>query len=114
MSSQDYMFLDPDRTRPLTYRVLTGQFKAALVAVGYEGPPVGLHGIRVEGFNNNKAANGEDVSPRCKGFGWGRRPVGTGGTTASVWCGLGVPVDTGYLGVGGTRVGGVVKGRAQG
>ena len=59
---QDYMFLDPDRTRPLTYRVLTGQFKAALVAVGYEGPPVGLHGVRVEGYNNNKAANGEDVA----------------------------------------------------
>ena len=59
---QDYMFLDPDRTRPLTYRVLTGQFKAALVAVGYEGPPVGLHGIRVEGYNNNKSANGEDIA----------------------------------------------------
>lgn len=42
--------------------VLTGQFKAALVAVGYEGPPVELHGIRVEGYNNNKAANGEDVA----------------------------------------------------
>ena len=57
-----YMFLDPDRVRCLTYRVLSAQFKAALDAVGYEGPPLGMHGIRVEGYNESKVANGEDLT----------------------------------------------------
>ena len=56
------MFLDPDRRRPLTYRVLLAQFKAALERVGYDGPPLGLHGVRVEGYNLSKAANGEDLT----------------------------------------------------
>ena len=56
------MFLDPDRLRPLTYRVLTAQFHRACEAVGYEGPPLGLHGIRVQGYNDSKAANGEDLT----------------------------------------------------
>ena len=58
----DYMFLDPDRVRPLTYRVLSAQFKAALERVGYTGPPLGLHGIRVEGYNLSKAGNGESLT----------------------------------------------------
>ena len=57
-----YMFLDPDRVRALTYRVLSSQFQAALVRVGYVGPPLGMHGIRVEGYNESKAANGEDLT----------------------------------------------------
>ena len=56
------MFLDPDRTRPLTKRVLSAQFKAALEKVGYEGPPLGLHGVRVSGYNESRLANGEDLT----------------------------------------------------
>ena len=61
-SALDYMFLDPDRTRPLTYRVLTTQFHRALERVGYTGPPLGLHGVRVAGYNESKNANGEDLT----------------------------------------------------
>ena len=56
------MFLDPDRTRPLTKRVLSAQFKAALEKVGYDGPPLGLHGVRVSGYNESRLANGEDLT----------------------------------------------------
>ena len=50
------MFLDPDRVRPLTYRVLLKQFQDALERPGvdYDGPPLGLHGIRVLGYNESK------------------------------------------------------------
>ena len=59
-----FMFLDPDRVRPLTYRVLLKQFQDALQRPGvdYDGPPLGLHGIRVLGYNESKRANGEDIT----------------------------------------------------
>ncbi|EOD11275.1 hypothetical protein EMIHUDRAFT_247959 [Emiliania huxleyi CCMP1516] len=51
------------RRRPLRYAPAMDQFKAAQRAVGVAaGEEGGLHGLRVEGYNNSKRVLGEDVT----------------------------------------------------
>ena len=55
------MFFARDGVRPYTYRALKEDLRRHLTEVG-DDPSLGPHGIRVEGYNCSKDANGEEIT----------------------------------------------------
>jgi hypothetical protein len=54
-------FMARDRTRPYTYTAAMSDLKTMLLRVGSD-DQFGLHGLRVEGYNNSKEENGEEIT----------------------------------------------------
>ena len=63
----DPFFMAEDRVRPYTYGCASTDLKASLRRVGYDDNR-GLHGLRVEGYNASKAANGEELTAAHGGW----------------------------------------------
>ena len=57
----DPMFLAQDRVRPYTYSAATSDLKHYLSEVS-DDIDFGIHGIRVQGYNDSKSGNGEDIT----------------------------------------------------
>jgi len=58
----DSFFKSEDMVRPYTYTAATRDLMWFLQQVSPDDTAYGLHGIRVEGYNNSKKANGEDLT----------------------------------------------------
>jgi len=58
----DPMFLAADRKRPYTYTAAMTDLKKGLTEVSPDDTDFGIHGIRVEGYNNSKNANGLELT----------------------------------------------------
>ena len=58
---EEPMFAGRDRTRPYTYGACMADLKRMLHKIGVT-IPYGLHGLRVEGYNQSRAANGEELT----------------------------------------------------
>lgn len=56
------MFLAADRKRPYTYTAAMTDLKKGLTEVSPDDTDYGIHGIRVEGYNNSKSANGLELT----------------------------------------------------